>query len=215
MKPITRRSVTTGLAAVVTAIPAVGTFSKSASSDLTRLIKEHRVAYRAFCKAITREEKMNGAYKKAHTDKTTVLCLLGGGYSLSSGYEFCQENIASAYRNQRDRLPQLTRVAPDLAEQFRSVMDAKEAENMDVLDRTFAEEEARKEAFGLARAERELEATGEAELEAAIAVCAYPCATLEQVRLKAEYLAKAPGLSDGLQEEQVEALLQSFSGATV
>jgi hypothetical protein len=88
------------------------------------------------------------------------------------------------YLNQRDRLKPLSRVAPDLAEQVRAVMDANEAENMALLDRMFAE--ARQEAFGLAAAERDYEATNDAEEEAAIAVCAYRCRTPEEAQIKAE-----------------------------
>jgi hypothetical protein len=53
--------------------------------------------------------------------------------------------------------------------------------------------------------------TEEAEHEAAIAVCAYRCRTLEETRIKAKYLASAPGLKD-LWEDHVEALLESFIG---
>jgi hypothetical protein len=81
-----------------------------------------------------------------------------------------------------------------------------------VVDRVFAEEEARKEAFGLAKAERNLEATNDAESDALTAVCAFRCHTLQGAQLKATYLATAPGLaSDGLQDEHVMVLLESFS----
>jgi hypothetical protein len=45
-----------------------------------------------------------------------------------------------------------------------------------------------------------------------MAACTYRCNTLEEARLKAEYLANPPGLlSDELQPEQIEALLELFS----
>ena len=47
MKPLTRRSVTTGLAAAVTAIPAVG-LCEGVSQELRQLIEAHRVAWAAF-----------------------------------------------------------------------------------------------------------------------------------------------------------------------
>jgi hypothetical protein len=154
------------------------------------------------------------AYKAENHDMIVVPCLLGGGFSLEYGHEFCQEHITGAYENQRERLRPLSRVAPDLAEQVRAGMDAKQAENIALMDRVFAEEEARQEAFGLAAAQRDLEATGDAEEKAAIAVCAYRCLTLEEARLKAAYLTTAPGLkSDGLQPEHVKALLASFRQA--
>jgi hypothetical protein len=218
MSALARRQVLQGGAAMAVAALGVSGSPKAAfasvSSDLARLIKDHRVAYRAFCKAIDREQEMEAAYYKAKNHDTIIVpCLLGGGASLSQGYEFCQEHITGAYENQRDRLTPLSRVAPELAEQVRAVMDAKEAENAILVDRVFAEEEARQEAFGLAGAKRDLEATGEAEEDAAIAVCAYRCQTLEEARLKAAYLAEAPGLGDGLQPDHVKALLASFRQA--
>ena len=206
-----RRTVAAAIGAAALAIPAACLPGRAAvSSDLARLIKDHRVSYRAFSKAIDREQKMEAAYKAAQDNTIVVPCLLGGGMNLSNGYEACQEHTAGAYENQRDRLEQLSRVAPELADQVRAVMDAKEAENAVLVDRVFAEEEARQEAFGLAGAKRDLEATNNAERETAIAVCAYQCQMLEEARVKAAYLAEAPGLSDGLQPEHIEALLQSF-----
>lgn len=203
-----RRAVLTGLAAaavVGAAVPA-----EAASSDLPRLIEDHRAAYRAFIEAIDLEQEVEAAYEAAHGDTIIVPSLLGGGYGMSNGYDDCKKHIAAGDENQRERLKQLSRVAPELAEQVRAVMDAKEAENMVLVDRVFAEEEARQEAFGLAAAKRNYHATSDAERDAAIAICAYPCRTLEEARLKAEYLATAPGLNDELQPEHVEALLQSF-----
>jgi len=173
---IDRRKALALVAAAPAAITLAGATAAAASSDLARLLEDHRVAYRAFCDAIDREQEMSSAHKDAYKDTIIVPCLLGGGFSLAQGREFCEEHIAAAYFNQRDRLKQLSRVAPELAEQVRSVMDAKEVENTELMDRMFAEEDARQEA-----------------------------------RLKAEYLAEAPGLRDGLQEEQVKELLQSFS----
>jgi hypothetical protein len=110
MKPVTRRSVTTGLAAAVTAIPAVRlSVGAESASELPGLIKAHRAAYRAFCNAITRREKMEEAYKD--TD-VTVPCQLGNSFSLSYGREFCQEHILAAYYGQRERLKPLSRIAP-------------------------------------------------------------------------------------------------------
>jgi hypothetical protein len=101
MKPLTRRSVTTGLAAAVTAIPVVGLCDVAENaSKLPALIKAHRAAHRAFCKAITREDEMKLAYEKAHPEPIIVPCLLGGGMSLSNGYEACQEHFACGYKNQ-------------------------------------------------------------------------------------------------------------------
>ena len=165
MKPLSRRSVTTGIAAAVAAIPAVG-LCKGAkeSSELRELIKAHRAAHRAFCRAIDRLDVMTEAYKKS---EATVPCfMVGEAYEIKLGRAFCEKNLAAAYTRERDRLKALGRIAPDLAEQARAAIDAKEAENRVLLDSMLAEEEARKEAFGLSQAERDWESTEQAEHEA-------------------------------------------------
>jgi hypothetical protein len=94
-------------------------------------------------------------------------------------------------------------------------MDAKEAENVILMDSVFAEEDARQEAFGFAAAKRDLEATNNAERETAIALCAYRCQTLGEARVKAEYVAANLADIDGLHHDQVKALLGSFADKAV
>ncbi len=50
--------------------------------------------------------------------------------------------------------------------------------------------------------------TNDADEEAFIAVCAYPCESLDEARIKAEYLASIP--LDMMGNEHLEALVQSF-----
>ncbi|MGI8724690.1 MAG: hypothetical protein ACR2J1_04910 [Methyloceanibacter sp.] len=198
--------------AAATVIPATGVPAEKGSSELNQLIKAHRTAYRAFCRAIDREQKMEEDYKKVRDNTILVPCFLtGDAFELQLGYEFCGERLEASYTRQRKQLENLTRVfPPDLVEQSLAVIDAKQKENFDVLDRMFAEEDARREAFGLAPAKRDWEATNDAEQEAALAICAYNCRSFEEAAVKARYLATAPGLRDGLLDEHVDALLQSF-----
>jgi hypothetical protein len=58
MKPISRRCVTTGLAAAVTAIPAVGLCrGATEGGELRSLIETHRAAVAAFTEALSRNEE--------------------------------------------------------------------------------------------------------------------------------------------------------------
>ena len=204
-----RRALVAGIAAApAMALPAV-----AASMDLARLIENHRAAHAAFVDAINHQQAVESAYEDAYPEPIIVPSLLGGGYSMSNGYEECKKHIAAGYENQRYGLNPLSRVSPDLAEQVRALMHAKEAENMVLVERVFAEEEARREAFGLVAANRKYAATDDAENDAAVAICAYPCRTIEEARLKADYLRTAPSLSDGLQSWHVEALIESLTAA--
>jgi hypothetical protein len=62
----------------------------------------------------------------------------------------------------------------------------------------------------LPAADRAKDEANAAEIKAAVALCSYPCKTLDDVRIKAEYVLTAPIFSDGLEPDQIEALLQSF-----
>jgi hypothetical protein len=209
MKPLSRRSVTAGLAAAVTAIPALGLAKGSnGAPELRALIEVHRAAFRAFGQAIDREGQQEEAFEQS---QVVVHCPMAGeAYDISAGREFCEERLAAAYGKQRDRLAPLAKVAPDLAKQARAAIDAAEEDNRLVLERLLAEEDTRKEASGFAEAERQYTAAEQAERDAAMALCDYRCQTIEEARIKAKYLATVPLIKDFANEELM-ALLGSFA----
>jgi hypothetical protein len=206
-----RRAMIGALAALpIASMPAVA--GVAGASPLRGLIDAHRVAFDAFCQATDRENELEEAYKEAFPPEEVpfVPSLLDAGScgcGMQNGLERSKEIIAGSYQHQRNALTPLSRIAPELAEQARSALDAKEAENMELVDRLFADEEARKETLGLAAAERAWAATNNAEDEALTALCAYPCETIAEARIKMEYLAST---SDELQSHHVEALVLSF-----
>ncbi|WGJ13772.1 hypothetical protein QEV83_13915 [Methylocapsa sp. D3K7] len=208
-----RRAIIGALAAIpVVSVPA---FAGVASAPpLLGLIDAHRAAYNAFDRAISRESELEEAYKEAFPPEEMPfiqnLISDGCGCGMQHGLERSKEIIAGSYQHQRNALTPLSRIAPELAEQGRAALDAKEIENMELVDRLFADEEARKETFGLAAASRVRDAVSNAEDEALTALCAYPCETIAEARIKAEYLVSMPTFSDGLPDHQVEALLLSF-----
>jgi hypothetical protein len=57
---------------------------------------------------------------------------------------------------------------------------------------------------------RAKEEADDAEIEAAVALCVYPCKTIDEAAIKAKYLKSAPGFKDGLQPDHADALLKSF-----
>jgi hypothetical protein len=164
-----RRAMIGALAALpIASVPAVAGIA--GASPLRGLIDAHRIAFNTFNQAIDREYELEEAYKEAFPPEEMpfVPSLLGagGGCGMRNGLERSKEIIAGSYQHQRNALTPLSRIAPELAEQARAALDAKEAENMELVDRLFADEEARKETFGLAAAERARAATDNAEDEA-------------------------------------------------
>jgi len=53
-------------------------------------------------------------------------------------------------------------------------------------------------------------AASDTEDDLALALCAYPCRTIEEARVKAAYLRKYPGLVELGDTRLIEALVQSF-----
>ncbi|MGA9826699.1 MAG: hypothetical protein WBQ53_17975 [Methylocystis sp.] len=81
---------------------------------------------------------------------------------------------------------------------------------MALIDKAFEDEEDRKEAFGLAEVERRWKVTNDAETETAMALCSYQCKTIEEARIRVEYILQTPLIRDDGEGEYLEALLRSF-----
>jgi hypothetical protein len=133
-------------------------------------------------------------------------------YEKRLGREFCEQNLAAHYSSARKAAARLTKQDPQLAKQLTASLDSQWADNMKLLDELLAEEDARKEASGLDRAERDRDAAADAELSAFSDVCAYRCNSLEEAKLKAKYLLTTYMVRDGWDDEAI-ALLKSFSAA--
>jgi hypothetical protein len=206
-KPISRRALAAGLALA----PVASLSALAKAAKIVELIDNHRSAREAFDRVVDNLERIDDAYRDAHgSEEIIVPSLLGGGISLRMGDEECRKHISSGYENQRRGLAPLGRIAPDLAEQARAALDAKEAENMALVDKLFAEGEERKERFGLAAVERSWKEASEAEEAAARALCAYHCETLEEARIRAEYILATPLIREDGNGEYFEALVWSF-----
>jgi hypothetical protein len=206
---VSRRAVlpiAAGALASAAVIPAVA----DQSGELAALIAAHRAAGERFGNACQAEDEISDDYRKAHGEATAP-CLLGDAVSLRLDREECIDFIAERFDAQRKHLERLARVAPEIAAQAAAALDAKEAENIALLDRAIEEEEARREAFGWSAAKREWRVACDADDGALVAVCAYVCRSPEEGRLKAEYLLRH--LNDmAFEREEMEALLQSIAG---
>jgi hypothetical protein len=92
-----------------------------------------------------------------------------------------EEWIIGAFEDRRKSLASIEKLAPGSTGEAYEALAEKQAEALAAVDATFEQETG-----ALARAERQLEEASEAEIEAALAVCAYRCSTLDEVRRKAQ-----------------------------
>jgi hypothetical protein len=197
MKSLSRRSVTAGFAAAVTAIPAVGLCKGlEANGELDRLIAQHRAAEGEFGLAVDREEAARGLLRKG---EPTVASGLGSHYSLYQGEDQCRRLIAAEWAKASWHLRQTARIAPVAAE-AEGILEAKEAEAMARVDRAFADYNAVKADY---------EAADAAEADTLLAICSYRCRTVEEARQKAEYLLTT-SLVKGFWPDEAQAVLESF-----
>lgn len=202
-----RRAALAGLAVATFAEPALA----AEPSPLSALIDAHRAAWAAFEASVEALDAAEAAYESARPESFFVPCLLGGGYDSQLSADDMKKNIAEAFERQRRTCATLARIAPDEAEGLLVILDAKEMENMALVDMAFAEEKRRRDDCGLSAAEYEHGRANQAEEAAAFALCACPCRTIEDARTKAEYLANTSPFKDGvLSERQAAALIRSF-----
>jgi hypothetical protein len=105
----------------------------------------------------------------------------------------------------------LQRLAPEFEKKARTILNAKEKEDLATLKKAEAEYKALEKAFGLTAAKRELDNACDAERKALMALCSYHCNTLEEARIRAEYLHSAPSWTDMDDSPYSRALMTSFS----
>ena len=187
---------------------AFGSLSAAAAtSDLEGLIAAHRSALAEFYAAIDAEQAAEAALKDKHPEGFLVpnifgLKIDGMIFDIDESKEF----IIGAFEDRRKSLASIESLAPGSTGEAYKALAEKQAEALAAVDATFE-----KETGELTRAERHLEEASEAEIEAAHAICAYRCSTLEEVRKKAEYALSIPLIKDNSGEELTLAFIRSLA----
>lgn len=193
------------------AVFAGGLAASAEPGDLPALIAAYLKAQEASVAAGEELERLQGAWKaQASKELRLAPCWADGrSYDLRIfAYEDIRATISQAYARRRQSLEVFRQIGPAEVDQFCRFLDADEAKNLARLDEIRAEEEARKEAFGLTGAERRCDEAFEAEEAAALALCSYRPRTLEEARVKAEAILASPIADDF--EKEAKAILRSF-----
>lgn len=202
----TRRSVVAGLAAApVAALPAA---AAGGAQDLDALIAAHKRALAAHHAAIDAEQEAQAAFRAAHPEGFLVPNGLGAHYSaVPFERDEIKKQIAENFDLARDRLTQAERLAPGSTALAIAAFAAKEAEALAAVDTIFNKEAGQVEAT-----EKRLQEASEADNAAALAICAHPCTTIEEVRCKATYAATIPAIADLDGDELALAFIRSLAG---
>jgi hypothetical protein len=197
------------------AVFAGGLAASAEPGDLPALISAYGKANQAYIAAFEEWERLKKAWKAAAPKELRLapLRFTGGGYDLGMfSYDSCAQKITDYYARQRQQLEVFVPLGPAEVAEMRRSLDAMEAKDLANLDAMKAEEEARKEEFGLGPADRRCDDASAAEEEAALALCSYRPKTIEEARIKAEAIL-ASAIADDFPEE-AKAVLRSFSPET-
>ena len=197
MKPVTRRSVMAGSAAVVAVLPTAA-LPLSASNECERLIQAHKDAYRALCEIID-----SGAEEKARKE-LFVPCMLGDTRAVSRySYKYLEELLDSAYEQAVDRVQRtLKGLDQKIMRLALTELKANRKKAQSALERIWKES-------GRDAILKTGDDANEAEQEAFASVTSYHCQSPREVRLKAEYLLSTATVKDTW-DAAAKALLQSF-----
>jgi hypothetical protein len=191
MTAISKRNLMKGSAALAVATSVVPLAAKADGMvELERLIAAHRATMDAFHKAIDREQEAEEAYKALGVERVLVPNLLSDGKLELLSRDFVEEELTRDLQRLIRSMRPLERNAPDIAKRARRAIGATFKENMRLLDKAIAEEGKRKDTVGLRAAKRELDEISDAEEDALLALCAYPCRSMEEARRKSEYLTE-------------------------
>jgi nitrogen fixation-related uncharacterized protein len=189
--PTTRRAALAALASLpaLAVLPAV---AMASTTQLAALIEARRAAWAAFGVTVT-------ALEAAEPDKAIVIPGVGASWYpvKSHQYEDLKNHIEDDFADEIEKTTTISALSPTLAEQARTLLEARRAFCFDHLDEVFADYKVAKAAWDEAN---------DAEEVAMMAVCSYRCSSIEEVAIKVRYLVGV----DEITELQRDAFLASF-----
>lgn len=202
-------------AAASAAIPAAA--GGPPESGLPALIEAHRAAYEVFDRTIEPREKAEDRWSEQARGYTIMVPVPGGALEIqahSTWYRVREELHAEVQRHFADLERRIPSYASDRirAELLAEIKQAKRAAYRFAVNALRGIGEAQERA-GLVSAVNAYDEAATVTDTASLAVLAYPCKTIAECRLKAEYIEHGKGIkSDLLYDDRVfiEAFLQSF-----
>ncbi|ACK50482.1 hypothetical protein Msil_1532 [Methylocella silvestris BL2] len=179
--------------AVLSAIGAAAAQASTASPELARLIEEHRVALQKVDEAFRRDDDALADYETwLAANRKDAEALTFDGIQLGGATaDECKAHLHGCldHRAQRWRREMKAIDTPTFSRLFEAGFAAAAAQKFAAIDEAFRAREAYREACGLAAAEIASDATFMAARRLLRAICAWPCASLADTRLKVEYFA--------------------------
>lgn len=208
MNAINRRTLIAALPfAGSVSIPGIATASDS--SPLLALIEAHKGASRRFDIIADVEDKADMKFSAAHKDDIYV-GPFKSGWDMRMGEDWVQEQVSLAIHRQCERMSALTALNAELGDLVMMELHKAAIDQKAKVSEAFAKVEQEREDCGLNDLKRQWEAESNAFQETLHAICSYRCETVEEHRIRAEYLSTCD-----MSDTHHRALLGSTAGKEV
>ncbi|MBY5579637.1 hypothetical protein [Rhizobium leguminosarum] len=175
-----------------------------ANQPLLALIDAHRKTHSEFLIAIDEKEAAEQAFREVFKGKL-YKGPFATSYEMTYGMEWVQEQVSteiSWYREKMKMLAGMDQSAHDVA---LAALTLGEERHLAAIAEVFADEKAK-----IDLAEEHYDRLGDAECDSLLAILDYQCATIEEVRLKGEYLSSDHLRGAIFDPGYVDALIQSM-----
>ncbi|NTI22281.1 hypothetical protein G6M87_10475 [Rhizobium rhizogenes] len=179
----------------------------TAGRELAALIEAHRDAYIAFEEASDAEEVASVARMAAHRDQL-YKGPFATSYEMRMGEDWVKDQISTEIAWYREKMKIFKKIDPTLHESLLASLNQCEKDHLVAIEVQFADANA---AYSLVKAR--YNESNRMELDTLLAVCAFPCGSPAELRIKGDYLAAVHSRS-GMMDEHFEALIESMKTAT-
>lgn len=205
MNAITRRTLIAALPfAGAVSIPGIATASDS--SPLLALIEAHKEASRRFDIIAEVEDEADLKFTAAHKDDIYI-GPFKSGWDMRMGEDWVQEQVSLAIHRQCERMAAIYALNQELGDQVMCELHKAAIDQKAKVTEAFAKVEQEREECGLNDLKRQWEAESDAFQETLHAICSYRCETVEEHRVRAEYLSTCD-----MSDMHHRALLRSTAG---
>ncbi|MGR9169606.1 hypothetical protein [Rhizobium sp. KDH_Rht_773_N] len=176
---------------------------------LSALIATHQKAHSEFLAAIDDREIAEQQFQKAFEGKL-YKGPFSTSYEMTYGMDWVQEQVSTEVSWHRQQCKVLEQIDPRAHYVALDALNCAEKNHLAAIADAFAEEKAKMDL-----AEARYDQLGDAEIEALLAIIERPCLTMEDVRMKGEYLSSSHLRGAFADSYYVQALIESMKATAL
>lgn len=217
---INRRAVLTCTVATAAALAATPLPADAAESPVVALIEAHKVANAEWLKTVQAEDEASSVAMDQDRDDPILAEVFPGHHQEIHNSTDLGHEVARLHEEARQKIVKSRVLSEDIRSAALADIDRAELEARKRCAASLRRWKARRKANGYEAANRAYHVAREADRQAAWAVVEHPCRTMEENRIRAEYLLQetrdAPGkdlrYSMEADADMLEAFIRSTAG---